>query len=189
MLLVIRQAYIRYFDRWVPDVQVANAKNVDLRGIIGLARSREKHAACMHMPRTYIGSTRPEVVLCGEDRNGDDRFQSCFVPFKSTSGHYLLAVLTPLLRSGRIQIGFTNVCEPDDVLTSFGGSRDLSDSDLRRVALGRKASDRLHGLGLEHAAVPHPQYVRRFHHKAWLEYMMLIEEAISIGGDHLSWRP
>jgi thymidylate kinase len=139
---------------------------------------------------TWIGSPRPNVLLMGDVRACDG--QTCkhktphdvagpaFMPYPATSGEFLFRALDPL---------------PDGVAVANACDVDLSDAlwvDLGRpttVALGVKASERLTECGVPHAAVPHPQYVRRFHNHAVAEYGQLIRSVSGTERNELKWRP
>jgi hypothetical protein len=81
-------------------------------------------------------------------------------------------------------IGIMNACDADDVERAVRTTL----VPPRVVALGANASEALHKLGIAHGAVPHPQYVRRFHYWAGDLYARAIAQA-TIGGDLLKWRP
>jgi thymidylate kinase len=128
----------------------------------------------------YIGSPRPSALLVGDDRNLKDVTILPFMPVNKNSGDYLMSALPDALWR---EIGIVN---SDDV-------RDDRCIDLWRalgsptiVALGRKAAARLKMFGISDddvIVVPHPQYVRRFHHHDRTEYGSAIERCIRIGAD------
>ena len=139
---------------------------------------------------TWIGSARPNVLLMGDVRACDG--QTCkhktkhdpagpaFMPYDSTSGAFLFGALYP----APANLAVANACDvdmPEMLWADLGGPP--------IVALGVKASRQLTERGLRHAAVPHPQYVRRFHHGAQAEYGQLIKQVAGTERNELKWRP
>lgn len=139
---------------------------------------------------TWIGSPLPEVLLMGDVRACDG--QTCkhktkhdlagpaFMPYDSTSGAFLFGALNPL----PADVAVANACDVDDPFELW--------QDLERpkiVALGVEAAKKLASYGLSFAAVPHPQYVRRFHHGARAEYGQLIRDVSGTERNELKWRP
>lgn len=128
----------------------------------------------------YIGSPKPSALLVGDDRNLKDVTILPFMPVNKNSGDYLMSALPETLWR---EVGIIN---SDDVR----GDRCI---DLWRaldsptiIALGRKAAARLKMFGISDdcvTVVPHPQYVRRFHHHDRIEYGSAIERFIHIGAD------
>jgi len=109
---------------------------------------------------TYVGPRWPQVLLVGDVRHkvelGDQR--PAFMPYASTSGLYLLETL----RDVDDRYGLVNACDVDNVhelLPRLG--------NIPVVTLGTRAATELRG---ECRAVPHPQYVRRFHHRRANDY-------------------
>lgn len=109
---------------------------------------------------TYIGPRWPRLLLLGDVRaTGTDPVdrRPAFMPYRSTSGHYLLRALAETDLS---QVGIANACDVDNVtelLTAFG-----TGSALTVVTLGVNAK-RVVPQANRH--VPHPQWFRRFHHR------------------------
>jgi hypothetical protein len=102
------------------------------------------------------------------------------MPVDKNSGDYLMSALPKTLWR---EIGIIN---SDDVF----GDRcvDLWEAlgSPTVIALGRKAAVRLKMFGIpdeDVIVVPHPQYVRRFHHHDRVEYGNAIERFIHIGAD------
>jgi len=94
-------------------------------------------------------------------------------PFNSTSGEYLYRSL----QSAGIQ---NDVCIFNSRLIDGREIQDVWDSwpfPGTTIALGKKASERLERVGVEHVMVPHPQYMRRFHHKDIKLYGEMIRNA------------
>lgn len=134
--------------------------------------------------RTYVGGPRPDLLLLGDVRgpkNGDP-YAPAFVPYPSTSGHFLLkSIEAATTREPRIvsprwrKLGIANACDvdsPGDLWQTLG--------QPRVVTLGTNAHRMLDGLGIPHVAAPHPQFVRRFHHKHELAYGRFLLEGTSL---------
>jgi energy-coupling factor transporter ATP-binding protein EcfA2 len=154
--------------------------------LIALARHRENMTERLNPFTTYIGPPRPEWLLVGERRNktydGDPR--PAFMPYRGTSGHYLLSALTVAqLRSG---LGIMNACDVDDaVLAQYFTFQDVPTVPLGNHAHKMMNDDRvLDG----HPGAPHPQYVRRFHNKHGDAYAGVINRA-RFGEEMITWRP
>jgi hypothetical protein len=84
-------------------------------------------------------------------------------------------------------IGLFNACEydsGDDLYEAWGH---LCRPKL--IALGEHAHAALARVMIPHGAVPHPQFVRRFHHGSNAEYGELIFETIETQEDNRRWRP
>ena len=139
---------------------------------------------------TWIGSLNPNILLMGDVRACDG--QTCnhrtkhhpagtaFMPYDATSGAFLFNAIYPAPQN----IAVANACDvdpPEELWLELG--------EPPTVALGVKASQRLSELGISHAAVPHPQYVRRFHHGARAEYGQLIKSVSGTERNELKWRP
>lgn len=105
---------------------------------------------------TYVGPRYPRLLLLGDVRariDGPDDRKPAFMPYAATSGHYLLNALGDETRA---HVGIANACDVDSV------------DELRHtlmstavVALGRNAA---RAAPWADRVVPHPQFVRRFHH-------------------------
>jgi hypothetical protein len=59
--------------------------------------------------------------------------------------------------------------------------------ETKVVALGHEAADATSHL--ERATMPHPQFVRRFHHAAQRQYGEAVVEALEEQKEVLTWRP
>lgn len=112
---------------------------------------------------SYVGHLRPDVLLVGEKRGGQPPHadQSAFVPRRGASGWHLLGNLPEDFWP---RIALINALECD-VRSAWQTAGHPS-----VVALGATASDELGLQEIPHAVVPHPQYVRRFHHARLAEY-------------------
>lgn len=152
--------------------------------IIRLAELLEDHARRLNHLTTYVGPPRPDVLLFGETRGVNGRLAfgnlPAFVPTVGTSGHYLLSHLETLTQ----RVGLANACDVDHPTNVWEVL-----NQPRTVALGQTAAKRLRYLGIKHGVVPHPQYVRRFHHRHGESYARLIQEVALTGEDMSRWRP
>lgn len=153
----------------------------DVELILEHARCAEILATDLTPFTTYVGPYAPRLLLMGEDRkNPPHPLSSAFMPFPSTSGHFLLRHVDALTQ----HIGVANACDVDDPVALWNT---LHQPDV--VALGQCAHRRLSDLGVKHVTVPHPQYVRRFHHKHGVAYADVIIESGLTGRNAQSWRP
>jgi len=123
----------------------------------------------------YIGSPRPSALLVGDERNIVKRYgeetKLPFMPVDGNSGDFLLRALPSDFWK---TVGIVNV---NDMRGSF--------LDLwitlgmpPIVALGRNAARGIEKSGIENdkfTTLPHPQWVRRFHHADMLEYGVAIK--------------
>lgn len=109
----------------------------------------------------YLGSPRPWLVLVGDEtsprhlRGERPRYLTPFVPYADGCGRYLMDALPTELLS---RIAIVNGHE-----VNLRRLREVT-PDARYVALGRNAEAALKQADIEHRAVTHPQYARRFHH-------------------------
>lgn len=120
---------------------------------------------------SYIGVGRPNVLLFGEKRGGQDPGAdvACFVPRPKSCGKFLLEALPEDFWP---RAGFANALEDrPQSLWSVLGSPPV-------VALGRSADKALTESKVPHSTVPHPQWVRRFHHDKRDEYGELIADVV-----------
>lgn len=116
---------------------------------------------------TYVGSRRPRTLLLGDVRHGHVRGTSnsltSFMPYGATSGHYLYSQLVTRYGFQVLKhVGVANACDDDDheLLWTLLGKPET-------VALGRRAQKRTPWAA---RGVPHPQFMRRFHHGQGWEY-------------------
>jgi thymidylate kinase len=172
------QATIRYID---------NSESHDAfvptpRQIIQRARRMHLAASALDPFVTYVGPPNPSVLLLGDEREPRALQRQpgmpAFVPYRATSGHYLLTHFR------HKNFGIANACDEDDVVKLWDTL-----GQPRVVTLGRRASARVDELKIPHGSVPHPQFVRRFHHGSGATYGRLIVTAASRGSDLSSWRP
>lgn len=125
---------------------------------------------------TYVGEPDPKILLLGE-RRGVTSYASAFVPKRPTSGYFLLQHL-------RVKsFGLANACEENvEKLWETTGKPAV-------VTLGREAHRVAESYGVPHGQMPHPQYVRRFHHRRGSEYAAAIVKAADMQCDlTMEWR-
>lgn len=153
---------------------------------VSSAEIYEREASRLNPFVTYLGGPRPTALFLGDVRHNYDKpgvavdtvaFDPAFLPFRGTSGHYLLGALADAGLSWR-GVGLANACDVDDPVALW---YTLDCPPV--VALGRNAERRLRGTPVRFESVPHPQYVRRFHHRQRAEYGTLITQALQRQGD------
>lgn len=147
---------------------------------------------------TYVGPPNPKLLLVGDVRHEYRTWSSnpeietaaradrtpAFVPYPSTSGHYLLDAL-----GYRPDLGLVNACDVDDAQLLW-----LATGRPPTVALGRHARTQVEKWDRSDENVkigyaPHPQFVRRFANRFLEEYGRIIEQSAINGEDNLGWRP
>lgn len=95
--------------------------------------------------------------------------------FDSPSGHYLWRALTAApLRLGDVLVVNARQLDGTRLAALLGEGIPDEWRAAEWVALGKRADEELTVLGLPHRAVPHPQFVRRFHHKELARYARAI---------------
>lgn len=161
----------------VTDLDRTVGEGVDV-DVIEVASDEAWYASSLNPFTTYVGSPRPALLLLGDRRGpadtdlADYRNLPAFVPHTGTSGRYLLDVLTrwPLrAETHRLtlgDVGLANACDVDDPRVLWEA--------LNRpptVALGINAHRALRAAGVDYRRAPHPQYVRRFHHNEFENYL------------------
>lgn len=132
---------------------------------------------------SYLGSRSPDVLLFGENRGGEPPYHGdrlAFTPRKSTSGRWLLEALPEGLWP---HVGLANACDQDDPRYTWEAL-----GKPAAIALGGAAHLALSTARVPHAAVPHPQFVRRFLHDQLPQYGSLIESVAGSTALHLDWR-
>lgn len=140
--------------------------------VIGLARKKELEAARLNPFRSYVGPTHPRHLLLGvrrgQTRHNRPAYESCFVPYTDTSGHYLLEALNA---TSVQDVGMANAAEEDVAsLWSTLGRPNV-------VALGADA-ERL-ARAVPHSTAYHPSYVKRFQNKNLKAYSQQIKELLT----------
>lgn len=151
------------------------AKIRDVDQIIEIARHRNRGVYESKLIRcsTYVGVPHPVVLYVGDVRGcdgyscrhtpkHDPRFPA-FGPFTNTCGEFLMNCLPP-----GFSWGLVNANDVDSEFLTY------AESALHVVALGQEAHKSLRRIGIKHTTVPHPQYVKRFHHRDADEYRRLL---------------
>lgn len=156
--------------------------NLDPANIIRHALFRSDLTADLAAFPSYVGARNPRVLLVGEKRGKAETPSLCaFRPTaKGNSASYLLEALPGSLWR---DTGLVNAYEEEnlpELLDVLAGPP--------VIALGRKASERLTKLGIEHAGLPHPQHMRRFHSAAKVDYGQKIFNVIGSTLKEFSWR-
>jgi hypothetical protein len=147
--------------------------------VVTLARNLELGARRVLGPfTTYVGPIDPYLLILGDTRGPscDDARAPAFGPYPGTSGAYLLDALVrayPALCVNGVfhrltRIGLANACDVDDWYALW---RALGKPDV--VLLGTNAQRRVRadvGIHASFVKLPHPQWMRRFHHHRQIEY-------------------
>lgn len=187
MLGDLRESYrLTLRESRVPRLSFDGRWGTDLLSGILLRSARHLEEICekLNAFSTYVGDPRPRYLLLGETRNenfrGDVSPEAAFTPAPATSGRYLLDNLPSRVLYG---CGLANACEEDvgKLWETLGKPP--------TVALGVHSSRACREAGIKFGAVPHPQFVRRFHYSSGQEYGALIREVLRTGEDRLKWRP
>ena len=153
--------------------------------IVSWAESAEREHVGHNSYVTYVGQRFPNTVLLGDVRHNtfEGDLRPAFMPYRGTSGHYLL---THLRREQLNDVGILNACDVDDVnwFTDQHTTHDVS-----YVALGQNAHKKMRNLGKDQPGVPHPALIRRFHHAAGQQYAEVIQRVAMTREDLITWRP
>jgi cytidylate kinase len=176
----LAEAYFPVVARSVlPTFQISGFEDDTIDNLLGTAIRYEKHSQLLPSFPTYVGPASPSFLLLGERRKHEG-YSSAFVPENSTSGHYLLQHV------------------PNDMYMSMGlaNAEEENVRDIWHaldhpmvVALGKSAARECLHKDIPFGTVPHPQYVRRFHHAHGETYGRLIRDAALHQKDHSAWRP
>lgn len=177
---------------WTYDY-IAHNLTFTATGIVTSADAAGRKVADLNPFITYVGPSRPGLLLLGDVRHElrdfvhkvDPRVTIpagvAFGPARNTSGHYLLSHLPSNVRHIS---GIANACDVDDAEALW--------ETLGRpatITLGRHAYDVVKKFNPSTGAVPHPQYVKRFHNKFGAQYGRLISDVAIRPRNELSWRP
>lgn len=136
----------------------------------------QQQAQAVHeISPTYVGDLHPDVVFVGERPNPAATLPlMTFQPGHVGCGDFLFQALAPVFAAG-YRVGLVNAYYQNR-------RQELSFGLARYVALGQVADDYLTEIGVEHARVDHPQYVRRFHHDKGLQYSAHLLTAAATSG-------
>jgi hypothetical protein len=148
-----------------------------LPAITAVAKSRATVAndIAAITPR-WIGVLRPTVLLIGDQVIPSKGWDLPFVPFRNTSGHFLMKTL---LETFGVRPAIVNSHGPDGRPEPIHRLRDALGMPPV-IALGAVADNRLLETGVPHVKIPHPQYFRRFHNResdAYAKIIMRAQEA------------
>lgn len=122
---------------------------------------------------TGIGTVSgPKLVFVGEQVNKNVTWRG--LPFdKGLSSEFLAETFEIAgLKESRIYICNADKVTPDE-LTKLGVYR----GSAKVIALGKIADKKLTSLGIQHKALPHPQWVKRFHYKKQHVYAQSMRDA------------
>lgn len=127
--------------------------------------------------KSYVGSPDPDVLLVGDRRNILERYGEetilPFMPVDGNSGEFLLSSLPDVFWKN---VGIVNANDVEFNLSDLW--MDLGKP--RIVVLGRLAEKSIMRTDIgpiHYDVLPHPQYVRRFHHKDKELYGQAIERS------------
>lgn len=165
--------------------------------VISAARMLEARARSVSRFQTYVGAPEPRVLFVGdvrhklrdlptdEQRRIGTSLLPGYAPYPQSSGEYLFSAVTLLGYTTRMDLGIINANDADDIQAFLH-----TQPQVRNVvvALGTAAHKTLKSLNVVHGAVPHPQYMQRFHVSRVSEYSMALNQAIT-GRNLLTWVP
>ena len=164
---------------------------IDPRNIVRTAQVRESYTFALDESVTYVGRISQQYLLLGDVRHGldvaaqretrSDR-RPAFVPYRGTSGHWLLGAITSS-RELRGRAALVNACDVDDVYELWDNL-----GRPKTVALGKHAYGKALLSGIPCGVVPHPQFGRRFHHHDQKSYAAALIAALEKQEDHSKWQ-
>lgn len=150
-----------------------------LAALIQLAQTVELRAIPLIPFKTYVGPPSPKVLLLG-DRRGPRRsdrpdYPWAFVPYRDTSGHFLLSALDAVgITSYDVGVANANEENLPALVKTLG--------DPKVITLGQNARIAAEKSQLDQAlCVEHPQYVRRFQNASMHEYGAMIAKVLDNG--------
>lgn len=146
------------------------------RHVVDLALEREEECAKLSTFPEYIGSPNPRVLLIGDRRNvnkkdAENETILPFMPVDGNSGDFLLNALPTDLWK---HVGLVNANDAQVDLYNLWSTL----GNPRVVVLGRLAEKAVVPSYIPkdyYEVLPHPQYVRRFHHRDREEYGKAIQ--------------
>lgn len=179
---------MRHTSHAVPATTITTTTATDDQVALALATASalERQAAPMYevTKGRHLGTPEPLTVLVGEEtsprhlRGERPTYLAPFVPYADGCGRHLIEHLPAGLLS-RVMI--VNAAEVD--LSAVAAAAPRADF----IALGQVADVALTTHDVDHATVPHPQRVRRFHHARLPEYGALIGDVAGTTRQELSW--
>jgi hypothetical protein len=165
------------------DVSPEGDTSAMVKRIVDRAEYTDRSVAAIQDFPSYVGPALPHTLLVGDKRGGPGPYvtKSAFMPVNGNSADFLLSALPDDFWRG---VGLVNANETGEALVPLLDA--LCGPAV--VALGRAASDTLLDLDIEHAGVPHPQFMRRFHNAKKTQYGMMIRENARTGEMKYSWQ-
>lgn len=162
----------------------ANMDDAFIDSLCFYAQTHEMRASRLNAFTTYVGSPGVKYLFLGDRRaNIDYPNDPAFMPFLGRSGDFLIKNFHSVAQD--YHYGFANACDVDDPWLLW---RVLGKPKI--IALGTNANIALNSVpGMSHGVVPHPQFIRRFHHHDGKQYGQLILKVLHNSTDELSWRP
>lgn len=182
----ISDEYVKHF-AFNPPCITTRVDTITATDLLTHAALHDEHRQhLVDVSPTYVGCPAPEMLFLGDRRHQPDTsFPWAFVPMEATSGHWLCKLFDSWSALTTSRFGVMNACEDDESLLRSWSA--LGEPDV--VTLGKNAHAACDKVGIVHGAAPHPQYMRRFHHHAWHEYLHILTRAYGFREDHSSWRP
>lgn len=121
----------------------------------------------------WVGDPYPGLLLVGETPGVryPEQAAAPFRPYADTAGAYLMRVM-----AGSEEIAVTNGWDGQGAPVPLRPLWIFLETPAV-VALGNRAHEALMMADVPHGVVPHPQWVRRFHHRKTQEYAELITTA------------
>ena len=168
----------------IPVVRYVSGSPTAFQTLLDQAQQQEHDMSDLNGLVTYIGPRHPTYLLLGDVRHhlrdGVTHpyalwdMSPPFSPYRGTSGHFLFshipADIMPLC-------GFANACDVDNVKIM----RRVLGNPIT-VAMGQRANKalyRTYGGDWSGNMIPHPQYIRRFHHSRGEDYGIFIEKTLT----------
>lgn len=183
----------------LPRIRHSIEEPVSTHEVIDMARDGATFADhALSVTPELVGSSIewPELMLVGDrgalPRAGRPPHELPFVPYADTSGAYLMKAIESI-PSFMLTNAFISVYERSPSSRVYGRQRLRALwNTLGRpkvVALGAAAHMVLNDEAVKHGVVPHPQFVRRFHHKSREKYTTAILQAAAKREDLRHWFP
>jgi hypothetical protein len=144
--------------------------------LIAQASQLQYDALALDRFTSYVGPPKPKLLILGEKqgtaRKGRPDYPWAFVPYRDTSGHFLLEALNA---SGATDYGIANALEEDlnDLVATLEYPKVITLGKLASVEVNR--FDMLPDLVVER--LQHPSYVRRFNAASLHSYGQRIAHA------------
>lgn len=138
----------------------------------------------LRFPYAIGNMYEPDVLLVGDELGPvhpvGAKHRVPFAPYPDASGNFLMRALLEWKREVLGKIALINSKKPN------GDEEDLWSLWVRLgrpqvVGLGAEADARLVEQSVPHGSLPHPQYVRRFHHHKVSEYSKAIKSVSESG--------